>query len=104
MPRIMCKICDAGELAKRSVYRFSGIVVFIGWIILAPSLLSAALGFVMIFSGADPSLDPSAASVGVGIGVFWIFASVCSGLFGWILTMRKSVLQCGTCAATIAAG
>jgi hypothetical protein len=41
---IPCKTCEAGQLKKRKRYRMSGVVVFIGYILLIPSLFGMALG------------------------------------------------------------
>lgn len=40
--------------------------------------------------------------VGIGSIVMLIF-SVIGGLIGWLLTMRKKVLQCNVCEATVMA-
>lgn len=59
----------------------------------------------------DAKLSMSAGMAGVGLGgVFAGGASVCvgiasliGGLLGWLLVMKKKVLQCNRCSAVIAA-
>jgi hypothetical protein len=49
MPAPTCKVCDTGTLEPRKRYRMGPVVVFIGWILLIPSILGvggAAIGFV----------------------------------------------------------
>ena len=47
-------------------------------------------------------------TIGVGIAagfsVFVVVASLVGGLLGWLLIMKKSVLQCDNCGATVATG
>jgi len=43
------------------------------------------------------------AALGVGFGLFLMFSSFVGGLLGWILTMKKKILQCGSCGAVVAA-
>lgn len=59
----------------------------------------------------DAQLSTSATKVGAGAGVllaggfsvFIFVASFVGGLLGWLLIMRKRVLQCSRCSATVAA-
>jgi len=43
------------------------------------------------------------AVVAGGMSIFIIIGSICGGLLGWLLTMKKKVLQCKTCGAVVAA-
>lgn len=158
---IRCKICDEGELLKKKQYRMSGVVVFIGYILLIPSffgilissffLISAVL-FTEITDGAietqaetklieadipeliseqilnsepvsEKDLDTLlpeqrqiidevirelsvANTVGAvggvffgGISIFMFIISIVGGLLGWLLVMKKKVLQCAICGA-----
>jgi hypothetical protein len=47
----ICKVCERGALAKRKIYRMSGPVVVIGFILLIPSITGIAIS-ALIFSGA----------------------------------------------------
>lgn len=56
----ICKVCDRGELVPRKVFRMSGPVVVIGFILLVPSALGvlvAGLVFfgVLAWDGNDPN-------------------------------------------------
>ena len=62
---IPCKVCDYGQLYPAKVYRFSGIVVLIGWILLAPSLFAIGLTLVgavaTVVGGAAPATTTAGA-------------------------------------------
>ena len=34
-----CKVCDSGELRRKELYRMSGMAVFIGYLLLVPSVI-----------------------------------------------------------------
>lgn len=53
----------------------------------------------VITAGAGPNILGLVLGGGVSIGV--IIASFVGGLLGWLLVMRKSVLQCGVCSAVV---
>lgn len=196
-----CKVCERGVLAKRKVFRMSGPVVAIGFILLIPSIAGiTASGLILLgtlsygshdvrdsdmqfrynciatdqpnagtYSAAEtpmpilipfcecelsavkngkalsdamqkcmqamqngtlPVIDsqtkalidenlfpngvltkppePEQASIfarviGGGFAIFLAIASFVGGLLGWLLIMRKRVLQCSVCGATVAA-
>ena len=60
---------------------------------------------------ADAKLSYSAGQVGAGAGtamvggfsIFVIVSSLVGGLIGWLLVMKKKVLQCMSCNAVVAA-
>jgi hypothetical protein len=149
----------------RKKYRMSGIVVFIGYILLIPSILGVLTGLLIsVGSGAggasvlvqmkedtrrtlqtasvpapliekvvslQPVQDAELASLsdsqkqavtesqahmvggtagagivgaaGVGAGIAFAIMCLVSGLVGWLLVMKKRVLQCTNCGAVIAA-
>jgi hypothetical protein len=163
--QIPCKTCDAGELKKRKKYRMSGIVVFIGYILLIPSIIGmagSALGIAATGSATeqtasamqreartklraaditaaiaervatqqvvaagdmnglsdvqrqaiqDTRLEMAAGTLGVGAGAALFggaslmlgVMSLVGGLLGWLLVMKKAVLQCNSCGAVVAA-
>ena len=105
-----CKICDRGTLMPRKIRRLSGPAVAIGYILLIPSILgmaACAILFIVsllaaITSAAHESVFATAfvgtwslAVVSGGIGCF-VF-----GLVGWLLVMKKHVLQCVYCGAVV---
>ena len=105
-----CKICDSGTLMPRKIRRLSGPAVAIGYILLIPSILGmvgcAILLVVSLLAGVAGAAHGSAfatafagtwsiAMVSSGIGCF-VF-----GLLGWLLIMKKHVLQCGYCGAVV---
>jgi hypothetical protein len=162
---IKCRICDEGELKKKKKFRLSGIVVFVGYIILIPSIIGILIGgfglvatgsssgevfeslkddargemqaagvpqnlIESVLEGQGPSdaqrsslsveqvraidsaqLTLSAGTAGAGIGValaggaslFVIISSLVGGIVGWLLTMKKKVLQCNKCGSVTAA-
>ena len=183
MPAPTCKTCDTGTLNHRKIHRMSPVVVFIGWVLLIPSILGivgAAIGAAITVSGAaavsagDHSAETrpqrveeafgarfdevglsreylvrltnldgenveiasddeiasmtreqrdvladattfamrdrvssGAAALGGAMGIF-VFGligvgSLVSGLLGWLLVMKKKVLQCTNCGAVVAA-
>ena len=61
----------------------------------------------MILAGTAGNHGTNAAATGAaivgGFGVFLIIASLVGGLLGWLLVMRKTVLQCDRCGAVVAA-
>jgi hypothetical protein len=93
----------------------SDVVVVIGYILLFPSLIGMAVtlaltGYVIIVSivlGAAAK-DPQAFAAGSVFAVFTVafgaavFVSCfVSGLIGWLLVMKKTVLRCNLCGMTI---
>jgi hypothetical protein len=105
MDAIKCKTCDTGTLVRRRTYRMSSIVVIIGYIILVPSILGIIIGVATCFGVASKSTGPNDTATGIatGIAFFWTIASLVGGVFGWLLVMKKSVLQCDRCGAIVAA-
>ncbi|HLH07386.1 MAG TPA: hypothetical protein VKW78_09120 [Terriglobales bacterium] len=83
-------------------FRLSTPVVVIGFIFLIPSLFgmtASGLLFLAVMTNANlPTFLLSAPFV-IGIGV----SSFVGGLFGYLLTMKKRVLQCNECGATVSA-
>lgn len=162
---IPCKTCDRGELVRRKRYRMSGIVVFLGYVLLIPSMLGVFVGLVTltatgktttttmtdtresvrtdlqgaavpeaviteVTAGRTPAASTVAvlpqrqrdavsmaqarmtgATAGAGIGfalaggvaLAIIVTSLLAGLLGWLLTMKKQILQCTNCQAVVAA-
>lgn len=110
---IPCHVCKTGGMNRMQVYRLSGPVVGIGYLFLLPSILglivcfaAAVLSVAAGTSGAASATNDQAGGVFVagllGAGVFGVLAiaSLVSGLFGWLLTMKKHVLVCGNCRAS----
>ncbi|TWU39981.1 hypothetical protein Q31b_32970 [Novipirellula aureliae] len=159
-----CKTCDGGTMYATKMHRLSGPAVFIGYLILIPSVLGVLLGMgigvlgvigsaavpsaskavateTLTESGIDANLaerivslqisvdDPEieslsdelqvivtkarrevisgTAATGVGFVAFGggaiCFSVFCfmNGLIGWLLTMKKKVLQCSACRAIV---
>lgn len=103
---VRCKVCDRGTLAPTHKHRMSGPVVFIGYILLIPSLLGVAfciLTFIMVASSARPGQE-AATGIAGGLTVFMGIGAMVFGLLGWLLIMKKKVLECNVCQATVNAG
>ncbi len=105
-----CKICDRGTLMPRKIRRLSGPAVAIGYILLIPSILGMAgcaiLLVVSLFAGVAGAAHGSAfatAFAGISTIAFVYIGIFCfvSGLLGWLLIMKKHVLQCGYCGAVV---
>ncbi len=105
-----CKICDRGTLMLRKIRRLSGPAVAIGYILLIPSILGvvgcAILLFVSLLAGVAGAAHGSAFAT--AFAGTWSIAFVSSGmgcfvfgLLGWLLIMKKHVLQCGYCGAVV---
>ena len=103
MDAIKCKTCDTGTLTRRAVYRMSSVVVFIGYIVLVPSILGMILGVATCFGVAGKGQNDAATGLAEGIAFFWTVAALVSGVLGWLLVMKKRVLQCDQCGAVVAA-
>ena len=99
---VPCHICRTGALTLKSQYRMSAPLVLIGYIFLIPSAVGFFIAAIMLFSSIGQS---SAGTVVLG-GTFAVIIAVISligGLFGWLLIMKKKVLKCGLCRATVSA-
>ena len=104
MMQVRCKVCDVGELTQIKKYRMSGPVVFIGYVLLVPSIIGVSLSVIMfimsLFLAANHNVGGVAAVVGMVYVFIGIFAMV-GGLLGWLLIMKKRVLQCNMCGAAV---
>ena len=101
---VICKICDKGALIQKRKYRMSGPVVLIGYILLIPSILGVLISAMTFFQLSSVSSQANA-SAGAGLaGGFSIFIGLAffvSGLLGWLLIMKKQILQCNVCGAVV---
>lgn len=85
----------------------SDVVVTIGFLLLVPSLAGMAAAFVLwaMTVAAAVRADVPAATAGVVLGATFTFGlagigAFVAGLLGWLLVMKKTVLQCDECDAT----
>lgn len=84
----------------------SNTVVTIGYILLVPSLVgmaaAVALWAVTILAAVN-TRDPALSALGIGLStVTYLLVGVAafvSGLLGWLLVMKKTILQCDFCGA-----
>lgn len=87
----------------------SGVVVVIGYLLLLPSIFGMITSLVMLFAagqaGSTTSVTADTARTAVvgGVAVFFLISSFVVGLLGWLLVMKKKVLQCSNCGAIVAA-
>ena len=86
----------------------SGPVVVIGFILLVPSvigmIISATMFFIAVSANAGHATDTAyqaGVAIGVGFAIFCGVASFVGGLIGWLLVMKKRVLQCSVCGAIV---
>ncbi len=101
-----CKVCDRGALVSKKVYRMSAPVVFIGFVLLIPSVLGMLFCFYMFVSVANVpmSADETTRTAGGLAGGLFLLVGVffmVGGLLGWLLVMKKQVLQCNLCNAVV---
>jgi len=82
----------------------SGPVVAIGFILLIPPVLGMIFCGLMFLGVTATSKTPDNATILAG-GLSLGFGIACfvSGLLGWLLIMKKRVLQCAVCGAVIGA-
>ena len=112
----LCQTCGQGRLVKLNQYRMSLPVVVIGYFLLVPSaigMLFNILGLIFYLIGAgrlvsqsatpDKGLTVLATTLGSGFFLFFLVLSFVGGVFGWLLIMKKKVLQCTHCGAVVAA-
>jgi hypothetical protein len=100
-----CRVCERGTLSRRNVHRMSGPAVVIGYIFLVPSLFGIAfsiLMFVLMIASAGRTQAPDGAAI-LGSGIFVVTGLIAfvGGLVGWLLVMKKNVLQCSNCQAVV---
>jgi len=109
---IRCKVCDRGALIPKKTHRMSKPVVLIGYLLLIPSVLGILFSLLMFVSAAhigagtaanahDASVNAAATGIAGGISILFGIASFVGGLLGWLLVMKKSVLECNYCRASI---
>jgi hypothetical protein len=99
-PLPACKVCDRGYLQQKRVYRMSSPVVFIGFVFLIPSVIGMLFCALLMVAAINQGKNNDVLVVFIVMGI----ACFVSGIFGWLLVMKKSVLQCATCNATVNAG
>lgn len=104
-----CKLCEQGTLRLTKLYRMSPMVVLIGYVILVPfAIITAAIVVLYILMVVAATQESSGSGlVGVTAAtplmiIAFIF-SLPATLLGWLLVMRKKVLQCSVCQAVNAA-
>jgi len=93
-----CKVCDRGVLTPKKIYRMSVPVVFIGYIFLIPSAVGVLFSVVLLIVSSQPD---SSSRLGEGFAIFMGVTSFAGGLLGWLLIMKKRVLKCNVCRATV---
>jgi hypothetical protein len=103
---VACKVCERGELLPKKIFRMSVPVVVIGFIFLIPSILGMSVGALLLIAiaasrplGIVVGAPGFIATLAIIIGV----PSFVGGLLGWLLVMKKRVLQCSVCGAVISA-
>jgi hypothetical protein len=100
---VRCKTCDIGELLMVKKYRMSGVVVAIGYIFLIPSILGmlvTTFAFGQALRHTDSTIFGSTV---YAMLLVLIVLSFVGGLLGWLLVMKKAVLQCNNCGAVVPA-
>ena len=95
-----CRVCEHGDLVPNKVFRLSGPVVTIGFILLILSVLglvTVGLIFLGMMVRVAPLLHVITGAFAIALGMVSLFG----GLLGWLLVMKKRVLLCPACGATV---
>ena len=79
----------------------SGPVVAIGYILLIPSVLGILFSALLFFTTASHAANDAGSGIAGGIAIFMGLVSFVGGLLGWLLVMKKQVLECNTCKAVV---
>lgn len=108
IPAVQCKTCDVGALQRLTRYRLSPVVVTIGYILLLPSFAGIAWGLFLLALAMRGFTSGDSAGAVLGFAMAAVAASIAfvsflGGLLGWLLVMKKTVLACDHCGATVAA-
>lgn len=98
---VACKVCDRGTLVSRKKRRMSGPVVFIGFILLIPSVASTILFSAVALECILGTKPGGGSGIAFGVAAGLALASFVGGLLGWLLVMKKNVLQCTHCSAVV---
>lgn len=99
IPHLNCNACGSKKtLAPTRIYKFGGIIRFIGYLIVIPSICGVFFaGILILIAFAGVASSGSAAIMGLGLAVFVAAGSLISGLIGWLLIMKKKVFKCTSC-------
>jgi len=84
------------------VFSSLGSLVF-GWISAASATASAPMIARTELESATSALPPALMAIGTPFLVFGAICSFVGGIFGWLLVMKKDILQCSRCSAVVAA-
>ncbi|MFZ7126379.1 MAG: hypothetical protein ACOWWM_09540 [Desulfobacterales bacterium] len=112
LPVLDCKGCNMKRaMVAAKVPRFSGIVRFIGYVIVTPSVILCAVAVIMFASSVTTSAELMAeagteaeragvavgSAIGYGASIVLAIGSLVGGLIGWLLIMKKKVFRCRNC-------
>jgi hypothetical protein len=100
---IACKTCERGVLVPKNIHRLSGPAVVIGYIFLIPSTFAMTLFFVLVLLKLVGPILGIIVHLGDMVAIAFMVAvpAFIGGLLGWLLVMKKRVLQCSVCGATV---
>ena len=111
-PMLDCQGCNMKRaMAATKVPKFGGIVRFIGFVIVVPSVLGCGLAILMLIASTTATVDVmqqvsseaemAGAAIGstisYGFSIFVGISSLVSGLIGWLLIMKRKVFKCQNC-------
>ncbi len=93
-----CSACKSDQtMVATKVSKFSGIVQFIGYVFVVPSVLGVILCVMAMFNVAGHDTGDDAQAMAIGMLVVFAIISLVGGLIGWILIMKKRVFKCTAC-------
>ena len=98
---VLCKVCDKGNLLARKKYRMSGPVVAIGYLLLVPSVFGIIISLIIIGNSSTAGTHSHMSAFLAGFALLFGIGSFIGGLLGWLLVMKKNILQCHQCGAVV---
>ncbi len=105
-PSIPCKVCDQGDMQRTSQYRLGGVAGVIGTVITAVSVIAIGVLLVLVVVGAPFGGGlPGHAIFGI-LALTWVGGWLIPLLtlqIGLVLRLRRTVLRCSMCGATVEA-
>ena len=95
-----CKVCESGDLIPMKIFRLSGPVVAIGFILVILAVLGIVAVGLTFFTMAVRVAPLFHVITGAFASALGLVSIVC-GLLGWLLVRKKHVLQCSACGSIV---
>lgn len=92
---IACDKCKIGTMEKKEIYRFSGCLIFLGYLLLITTILIILPIFYFSISSTDKY--PIAAGFGFMFIVILFYAAIPILIVGLLLVLKRKVWKCNNC-------